>query len=220
MRDLIIVPAKGHSVGVPHKNLRVVGGLSLVEHAVRIAQQVSPNIVVSTDSDTIKELFSDTCVEVWHRDAKLCQHDTKTEHVVLDILKALIIQGRLPSTVSVVQCTSPFTRPEDVRSCIDAVDNFGHAFTVAPTSDVFWTESGHCLSPGAHDENGERLPRQQRPQVLVETGGCYSMYVREFLANPTRFCGRGKMLEVCPKTHHEIDTKFDLAVAQAIVGIV
>ena len=55
MRVLCVIPARGGSKGLKNKNLRKIGGVSLVGHAVRCAlkSEVVDDIVVSTDSKAI-----------------------------------------------------------------------------------------------------------------------------------------------------------------------
>ena len=54
---LAVVPARGGSKGVPDKNLRKVGGLSLIEHSARTAAALSwiDHTVLSTDDEKIAE---------------------------------------------------------------------------------------------------------------------------------------------------------------------
>ena len=57
MITVAFVFARGGSKGVPRKNLRLVGGVSLIERAVRTAQQVEriSRVIVSTDDEEIAD---------------------------------------------------------------------------------------------------------------------------------------------------------------------
>ena len=57
MTVLALIPARGGSKGVPGKNIRPVGGRTLLERAVRAARDsgVVDHILVSTDSEEIAE---------------------------------------------------------------------------------------------------------------------------------------------------------------------
>jgi CMP-N,N'-diacetyllegionaminic acid synthase len=54
---LAVIPARGGSKGVPLKNLRTVGGLSLVAHVGNVVAKVTEidRAVVSTDHEGIAE---------------------------------------------------------------------------------------------------------------------------------------------------------------------
>jgi len=63
---LALIPARGGSKGVPGKNLRHVGGRSLIERAVAAARDsgVVDRILVSTDSEEIAEAAAKAGAEV------------------------------------------------------------------------------------------------------------------------------------------------------------
>ncbi|PYN94760.1 MAG: acylneuraminate cytidylyltransferase, partial [Candidatus Rokuibacteriota bacterium] len=52
-----VIPARGGSKGLPGKNLRRLGALSLIGHAIASAREATrlTRFVVSTDSDAIAE---------------------------------------------------------------------------------------------------------------------------------------------------------------------
>ena len=60
-RILCIIPARGGSKGIPHKNLQNIGGLSLVEWALNTARQSSyiDRIIVSSDSKQIIQIANE-----------------------------------------------------------------------------------------------------------------------------------------------------------------
>ncbi len=66
MTVLALIPARGGSKGVPGKNLRVVGGRSLIERAVAAVRDsgVVDRILVSTDSEEIAEAAAKVGAEV------------------------------------------------------------------------------------------------------------------------------------------------------------
>lgn len=52
---LCVIPARLGSKGVPRKNLRVVAGKTLLERALDFAHEVSPHVVVTTESQEVFE---------------------------------------------------------------------------------------------------------------------------------------------------------------------
>ena len=70
-----IIPARGGSKGIPHKNLRTVGGRSLVARAVDSAFQseIFDRVYVSTDSAEIADQAEKAGAEVLHRPAELAE---------------------------------------------------------------------------------------------------------------------------------------------------
>ena len=58
IRGLAIIPAKTDSTRLKKKNLRVIAGKTLVEHAIDYAENgwLIKQIVVTTESDEVREL--------------------------------------------------------------------------------------------------------------------------------------------------------------------
>ena len=73
MSSVAIIPARGGSQGVPGKNLRRVGGVSLLERAVRAARTARQvdEVYVSTDDSDIAYAAELAGAEVIIRPAEL-----------------------------------------------------------------------------------------------------------------------------------------------------
>ena len=55
MRPLVIIPTRGGSKGIPHKNIKELGGKPLICYAIDAARKFTTddNICVSTDDEDI-----------------------------------------------------------------------------------------------------------------------------------------------------------------------
>ena len=60
MKPLFIIPARGGSKGIPHKNIKPLGGRPLIAHSIAVALDTArrmgldrSNVLVSTDSPDI-----------------------------------------------------------------------------------------------------------------------------------------------------------------------
>lgn len=55
MRLLYLIPARGGSKGIPHKNIKQLSGKPLIAYSIDVARQLTDdsNICVSTDDDEI-----------------------------------------------------------------------------------------------------------------------------------------------------------------------
>ena len=122
-RVLAIIPARGGSKGVPGKNLRRVGGRSLVERAVdacRAARLVEA-VYVSTDDAEIAASAEAAGAKVIMRPAELCSDTASSESALLHALDQLIMVGEEPEVLVFVQCTSPFIAPDDLDRGVELV---------------------------------------------------------------------------------------------------
>src|SRR5687768_15820084 len=109
-RVVAVVPARGGSKGVPGKNLRRVGGRSLVERAVdtcRTARLVD-TVYVSTDDPDIARAARAAGALVINRPVELAGDTASSESALLNVLDQLDGGGDQPDVLVFVQCTSPF----------------------------------------------------------------------------------------------------------------
>ena len=66
MNFLYIIPARGGSKGIPHKNIKLFGGKPLLYYAIETARQLTAdeNICVTTDDDEIISTVEQTGLKV------------------------------------------------------------------------------------------------------------------------------------------------------------
>ena len=86
-RVVAIIPARGGSKGVPRKNLRRVGGVPLIERAVRTASETDSIdlVVVSTDDDEIAAVSEAAGARVVRRPADISGDTASSESAILHL---------------------------------------------------------------------------------------------------------------------------------------
>jgi YrbI family 3-deoxy-D-manno-octulosonate 8-phosphate phosphatase len=215
-----IIPARGGSKGVPHKNLRTVGGEPLVARAVRAARAVPgvDAVVVSTDDADIADVAHAAGALVVDRPAHLADDHASSESALRHALEQLGALGRLPAVTVFVQATSPFIGVDDVSRAVDLV-RLGEcdvAFSVTRADTHLW-RNGPDGPEGVNHDAGVRRRRQDREPEFTETGAFYVMRTRGFLDHGHRFFGRIRLVEVDPGDSLEIDTVDDLRLAELLV---
>jgi CMP-N-acetylneuraminic acid synthetase len=87
---LVIIPAKGDSVRLKKKNLRVISGKTLLEHSILYAKSsnLTSTIVVSTEDPKIRSIAESYEVEVIGRD-KNFMGEREVADVYIEIFKNL-----------------------------------------------------------------------------------------------------------------------------------
>ena len=120
---IAIIPARGGSKGVPGKNLRRVGGRSLVERAVDAcrAARLVHTIYVSTDDVEIAARAEAAGAKVIMRPVELASDTASSESALLHALHQLLMVGEEPEVLVFVQCTSPFIAPDDLDRGIELI---------------------------------------------------------------------------------------------------
>ena len=220
---LCVIPARGGSKGVPRKNVRLLGGIPLVAHAILAARSATSvsRVVVSTDDHEIGETATRFGAEVVWRPAEISGDTASSESALLHTLNHLAeFEGYRPEIMVFVQCTSPFTSPSDIDQTVRALleRDADTALTVVPFHAFVWRRSEEGDAIGLNHDKRVRLRRQERPPEYLETGAVYVMRVDGFLEHGHRFFGKTALSVTDPSKLLEIDDETDFARAEALLA--
>lgn len=128
LRILHLITARGGSKGVPDKNLRSVGGLSLIGFKARAAQRsgTCTRLVISTDSAAVADDAKRYDVEVpFMRPAALASDTAKSADVIAHAIEWFEAAGARYDAIMLLEPSSPFARPEDLRGAAALMDRTG-----------------------------------------------------------------------------------------------
>ncbi len=160
-----LIPARAGSVGVPQKNVRLLGGRPLVSHTVEAAKRSRlDRVVISTDSEDIASVAVAAGAErPFLRPAELASGTALAIGVVRHALEFLKREeGWVPDAVFYLQPTSPFRTSQDIDTALDllarnpAVDS---VMSVSPVTDhpcFAWVDVDGRLAPA--------FPSLRRPE--------------------------------------------------------
>ena len=116
-RVLVVIPARGGSKGIQHKNIKELGGKPLICYTIDVARQfiTDDNICVTTDDDAIIKVVEDYGLKVpFKRPDYLATDTCGSNEVIQHAYKFYVEQGRNYDAILLLQPTSPFRRIEDV----------------------------------------------------------------------------------------------------------
>lgn len=182
---LAIVPARGGSKSIPHKNIRTFAGHPLIAYSIAAGVKAATvtRVIVSTDDERIAEVARQYNAEVpFLRPALLAQDDTTDLPVFQHALTWLKENEKYePQVIVQLRPTSPvrpiglvdaavhtlLSHPEadSVRGVIPAGQNPHKMWRI----DSSTGQMRHLLDvPGIHEPYN--APRQQLPQIYWQTG--------------------------------------------------
>ncbi len=218
-----VIPARGGSKGVPGKNLRRVGGVSLVARAVRTARAADSitQVCVSTDDAQIAAEARAAGAVVVERPAELAGDTATSESALLHALEVLSLDGPPVAVMVFLQCTSPFVAAPDLDTAVGLVltDAADSVFSAVGNHAFLWRPDGDRVVGVNHDA-ARRQRRQDRAPEYRETGAFYAFRADRFAAAGHRFFDRTAVVEVPELTALEVDTEADLAVAAALAPLI
>ena len=117
----VYIPAKGHSLGVPAKNLSDLGGKPLVAWSIDCALEIVPapaSIFVSTDDPAISRIARDHGCTVLVRPPHLAADTARVAECLAHDLAALTAHCDDDVIIAVLLPTTPFRNAEAVRRAI------------------------------------------------------------------------------------------------------
>lgn len=223
-----IIPARGGSKGVPRKNLRRVGGVPLIERAVRTASETDgiDLVVVSTDDDEIAAVSEAAGARVVRRPAEISGDTASSESAILHALDVLEAEGEPADVVAFLQATSPFIARGALSGAVREVHarRADSVFAAHETYGFLWArgDAGQTDADAAvalnHDA-AHRPRRQDRDPHFLETGAFYVFRADGFREAKHRFFGRIRISEVPEWTAIEIDDEQQLRIARALAAL-
>ena len=102
MITVAIIPARGGSRRIPHKNRRLFHGKPIIEYSINAAKTTGlfDRILVSTDDPLIAEIAMDCNAWALYRKAEYCRDDVGTQEVIAqcaNLVRADLICGIYPT---------------------------------------------------------------------------------------------------------------------------
>lgn len=220
-----VIPARGGSKRLPGKNLRVLGRLSLVGHAVASAREAATldRFIVSTASAEIAEEARRHGAEApFLRPPELASDDAAMVPVLQHAVRWLeAAEGFRPDLVVTLQPTSPFRTGPDidrvVRRLLETDADSAQTVTEACYHPFFMTTlDGDRAVPLFPD--GHKLPRRRdAPPAYQPSGSVYATRY-DVLMKQGRITGDDNRAIVMGfEASVNIDTEWDLRLAELIL---
>lgn len=226
---LAVIPARGGSKGVPRKNLREVGGVPLIGHAVKAgaAAKTLAACIVSTDDEEIAACarFHGGFVP-FMRPGELAQDATPTAPVLRHALEWYEREhGCEVLAVVTLQPTTPLRTAGDIdaavelflagQPCADSLISVCDAAEHHPLT--LYYQAGSYLDPLLKGLN-PTTRRQDFPPVLWRNGAIY-VTRRDLLLGQGRVVSDRPLAYVMPKLRSaNIDEPFDLEIAERMLA--
>ena len=217
---IAIIPARGGSKGLPHKNLLSFNGEPLVVHSINYAKECSlvNNIYVSTDDDEIASVSSNSGASIIQRPSELSGDTATTESAIEHVLSTLEVK---PDIIILLQATSPFRPKKSLKVALDKFikNSFDSLLSISPTHKFFWSiDKNNNINPKYNYLNRPRRQDLKKDEMsFIENGSLYIFTYEHFISLKNRLGGKIGYIEFNEKYSHEIDTELDFNFLEAMV---
>lgn len=224
MEILGIIPARGGSKGIPHKNIAPLAGKPLLAYSIDSAHKSKrlTRVIVSTDDEKIARVAKKYGAQVPFLRPKSLAHDaTPAAPVILHVLSELKKARYAPDVVVFLQPTSPLRRSSHIDEAVDILIK-----TKADTV-VSVTEVPHQFLPGSVMRlfGGKLLPflskapvllrRQDKPKLFARNGpAVLVLRTKSFLRSKDFYSGNVRPFFMNARDSVDIDAPLDLKLAE------
>jgi len=218
---IAIIPARGGSKRIPHKNIKVFAGLPIIAHSIRAARKtgVFDRIIVSTDSNEIAEIAGQHGAEVpFRRPAALADDLTGTDAVIVHALNWLAEHDSRAGHACCIYATAPFVRPEDIRLGLKMLREQGASTAISVTTYPYPISRSLKRNDRGRVEMiwPENYPKrsQDLPEVFHDAAQFYWYDVEKYMREQRMFSSDTIPVPIPRHLVQDIDTPEDWEVAE------
>ena len=223
---IAIIPARGGSKRIPHKNVRLFSGKPIIQYSIDAALTagVFDKVVVSTDCDQIAEVAVRSGAEVpFRRSASLSDDFSGIEKVVPDAIQAMESIECSAASVCCILATAPFVRATDLKCGFDMLRTGKWDYVVSATDFAFPVFRGfqkleddslRMLYPEHYHTRSQDLPK-----VWHDAGQFYWGTRNAWMEERDLFSHRSTIVPIPRLRAIDIDTPDDWEFAEALYQV-
>ncbi len=212
MKILAIIPARAGSKGIPNKNIRIINEHPLVFYSINNAKQSKfiTDIIVTTDSDTVKIIAEQLGVGLKNRAKELCTDEITLDSVIYDAIP----KNTKWDYIVTMQPTSPTLTPETLDQAIEYTikNELDTVISAINKPHLSWSKKRNSFVPNYK----ERLNRQYLPPHYLETGA-FVISKANVVTEKTRIGKKVSIYEIPENEAQDIDDFQDLHIAETLL---
>lgn len=226
MRTLVIIPARGGSKGIPHKNIKPLDGKPLIHYTIDVARAIvaDEDICVSTDDSEIISVVEQYGLKVpFVRPKELATDTAGTYEVLLHALNYYEKKlNRNYDVVILLQNTSPFRSAEQLKEALKLYrDDIDMIVSVkeCPANPYYcvFEENAEGFLHVCKGE-GNIFRRQDAPKVYEYNGAIYIMNVNVLKTTHMHRMKKRVKYVMDERSSFDLDTMWDWQMAEMMIS--
>lgn len=222
---LAVIPARGGSKGVPHKNIKNLDDMPLISYTIMaaIGSGIFEKIIVSTDDNDIAKIAVKFGAEVpFLRPNEISGDDVSSDDVIIHALDFYKSKGTVFDEVCKLQPTSPFRSEKHIREAYklfcDRKADFLVSVCECEHSPMWSGVIGDDLRLDSFiSDDVKRACRQNLPTYYRLNGAIYMGKTESFIKNKS-FLGKNSIAYIMNQNDSvDIDSELDFKIAEALL---
>ena len=225
MKTLVVIPARGGSKGIPHKNIKLLIGKPLICYSIDVAREFTTddNICVTTDDDGIIKVVEEYGLKVpFKRPDYLATDTCGSNEVIQHAYQFFAEKGIQYDAILLLQPTSPFRKVEFLKEAVAVYDDSIDMVTSVklsscnPYYDGFEEDADGLLRISKGDGTIER--RQDAPSVWQQNGSIYVINPKSLMEKGMAHFTKIRKYAMSEFYSVDIDNPFDWKVAELVIN--
>ena len=230
MKILALIPARGGSKRLPGKNIRSLGGVSLIERAIAFAKGIDSSIsdiLVSTDNSEIASIANKVGALVpWLRPNNLATDTASSVEVALHALDWYQSKVNSVDGLLLLQPTSPFRKRETAIQGLSLFSKYEYKRPVVSVSpikkntDYYLKIDGDKVLP--YFNGVTCLDESNKLDSVYDVNGAFYLISPALLRQESSFSPCSSMIPLVMRGFREsldIDTPADWRLAEAMLSL-
>ena len=226
MRALVIIPARGGSKGIPHKNIKPLDGKPLIHYTIDVARAIvaDDDICVSTDDAEIISVVEQYGLKVpFVRPEELATDTAGTYEVLLHALNYYEVKlNRHYDVVILLQNTSPFRSAEQLKEALKLYrEDIDMVVSVkeCPANPYYcvFEENAEGFLHVCKGE-GNIFRRQDAPKVYEYNGAIYIMNANVLKTTHMHRMKKRVKYVMDDRSSFDLDTMWDWQMAEMMIS--
>lgn len=194
MKILGLIPARGGSKGVPHKNIIDIKGKPLINYSIEtglaaVKKGIIDRVVVSTDDQKIADVSLKAGAEVPFLRPDYLSNDTaKSVDVMIHAYEFFKEQGIVYDAILLLQPTTPLRTVEDIENSVDIFIKSNNSSLISCFKEeyvcdlVSYHKDGDLARP-LNPNHNKGVRRQELEDIYVRNGAIYITTVEHMISN-------------------------------------
>ena len=221
MKIVAIILARGGSVGIPRKNIKLINNLPLIAYTIKQCFRAGiSEIYTSSDDKDILEIAKLYGSKTILRPSALAESNSTSEEAWIHAIKAINCLDFEKDWIFAPQLTSPLRETKDIRNaCKIALEgSYDSILSVVSFDDFFlWQENNTKITPLNHDYRFRKRRQEIKSKTLLENGSFYMFKPKGIISEQNRLHGNIGYVFMDKYKMFQIDENDDLEIAEYFI---